>query len=88
MALANRLYPKPALIHHFDRGSQYCSADYVRILKENDIAISMTENGDPYENALAERVNGILKTAFNLYSNFRITISSCIASSGLSIACV
>lgn len=69
MALASRLYPKGALIHHSDRGSQYCSADYVRILKEHDIAISMTENGDPYENALAERVNGILKTEFNLYSS-------------------
>lgn len=69
MALANRLYPKRALIHHSDRGAQYCSADYVRILKENDIAISMTENGDPYENALAERINGILKTEFNLYSS-------------------
>lgn len=69
MALASRIYSKRALIHHSDRGSQYCSADYVRILKENDIAISMTENGDPYENALAERVNGILKTEFNLYSS-------------------
>jgi putative transposase len=69
MALASRLYLKRALIHHSDRGSQYCSGDYVRLLKENDIAISMTENGDPYENALAERVNGILKTEFNLYSS-------------------
>jgi transposase InsO family protein len=69
MALGKRLYAKQALIHHSDRGSQYCSADYVRILKEHDIAISMTENGDPYENALAERVNGILKTEFNLYSS-------------------
>jgi putative transposase len=69
MALANRLYPRRALIHHSDRGSQYCSADYVRILKSHDIAISMTENGDPYENALAERVNGIIKTEFNLYSS-------------------
>jgi len=69
MALANRLYPRLALIHHSDRGSQYCSADYVQILKANGIAISMTENGDPYENALAERVNGIIKTEFNLYSS-------------------
>jgi transposase InsO family protein len=69
MALSNWIYVKRALIHHSDRGSQYCSADYVQILKENGIAISMTENGDPYENALAERVNGILKTEFNLYSS-------------------
>ena len=50
------------LIHHSDRGVQYCCDDYVRLLKDNHIKISMTENGDPLENALAERVNGILKT--------------------------
>jgi putative transposase len=69
MALANRIYPGEPLIHHSDRGSQYCSADYVRLLKDNHIAISMTQNGDPYENALAERVNGIIKTEFNLFSS-------------------
>lgn len=50
------------LMHHSDRGSQYCCKEYVKILKGNNIHISMTENGDPYENALAERVNGILKS--------------------------
>ncbi len=49
------------LIHHSDRGVQYCSNDYVKILQKNKINISMTENGDPLENAIAERVNGILK---------------------------
>src|SRR5690606_20261245 len=49
------------LIHHSDRGSQYCSAKYVKLLKENNIQISMTENGDPLENAIAERLNGIIK---------------------------
>ena len=49
------------LIHHSDRGVQYCCADYVNILEEKTIKISMTENGDPLENAIAERVNGILK---------------------------
>jgi transposase InsO family protein len=49
------------LIHHSDRGVQYCCKEYVELLKINNIRISMTENGDPYENALAERVNGILK---------------------------
>lgn len=49
------------LIHHSDRGVQYCSHEYVRLLKENSIRISMTENGDPYQNAVAERINGILK---------------------------
>ena len=49
------------LIHHSDRGSQYCSSAYVKTLKSKDIKISMTENGDPLENAIAERVNGIIK---------------------------
>jgi transposase InsO family protein len=49
------------LIHHSDRGVQYCSLNYVDLLKSNCIKISMTENGDPLENAIAERVNGILK---------------------------
>lgn len=49
------------LIHHSDRGSQYCSGKYVSLLEENDIAISMTNPGSPQENAIAERVNGILK---------------------------
>lgn len=48
-------------IHHSDRGVQYCCFGYVDILKEKEIEISMTQNGDPKENALAERVNGILK---------------------------
>jgi putative transposase len=59
------LTEKPVnLIHHSDRGIQYCCADYVKLLKENNILISMTENGDPRENAIAERVNGILKQEY------------------------
>jgi transposase InsO family protein len=61
MALTNRLYKPLSLIHHSDRGSQYCCKPYVDLLRHNNIAISMTLNGDPYENAIAERVNGILK---------------------------
>ena len=49
------------LIHHSDRGSQYCSFQYVGMLNKHKIRISMTESGDPLENAIAERVNGILK---------------------------
>lgn len=49
------------LIHHSDRGIQYCSQAYVELLKEYSIQISMTENGNPLENALAERLNGIIK---------------------------
>ena len=67
MALNNRVY-NDQIIHHSDRGSQYCSHQYVNLLLQNKIAISMTENGDPYENALAERMNGIIKTEFNLYN--------------------
>jgi putative transposase len=52
------------LIHHSDRGVQYCSYDYVKLLKDNNIIISMTENGDPLENAIAERVNGIMKQEY------------------------
>ena len=53
MAIRNRMYNDP-IIHHSDRGSQYCSHQYVNLLHQNNIGISMTENGDPYENALAE----------------------------------
>ena len=49
------------LIHHSDRGVQYCCDEYVRLLERHEVKISMTEKGDPLENALAERVNGILK---------------------------
>ena len=67
MAMADRKYPQEKLIHHSDRGSQYCSKGYVDLLTSGNIAVSMTENGDPYENAIAERVNGILKGEFDLY---------------------
>ena len=50
------------LIHHSDRGVQYCSDDYVKRLIDHKMSISMTESGDPRDNAVAERVNGILKT--------------------------
>jgi putative transposase len=49
------------VIHHSDRGSQYCCYEYVEILKTNLVSISMTQNSDPRENAIAERVNGIIK---------------------------
>ncbi len=68
-ALLNRTYPHKLLIHHSDRGSQYCCKQYVDLLSSNNIAISMTQNGDPYENAIAERLNGIIKSEFDLYSN-------------------
>ena len=65
VALQKAIDQKPAdaiVIHHSDRGLQYCSNDYVSLLKAHHARISMTQNGDPYENAMAERVNGILKS--------------------------
>ena len=59
------------LIHHSDRGCQYCSNEYVSELKKRHVNISMTQSGDPLENAIAERANGILKVEW-LYK-MRIT---------------
>ncbi len=61
MALQNQTDKRNKLIHHSDRGIQYCSSEYVSILKDNNIEISMTESGDPLENPIAERINGIIK---------------------------
>jgi len=58
-------------IHHSDRGSQYCCHDYVAVLRERELSISMTEQNHCYENCYAERVNGILKNEFNLDRLFR-----------------
>lgn len=52
------------LIHHSDRGLQYCANDYQGALNKNGILCSMTQNSDPYDNAVAERINGILKQEF------------------------
>ena len=64
------------LIHHSDRGSQYCSTAYVHELKKRGISISMTQSGDPLENAIAERANGIIKTEW-LYKMKIKTIEEC-----------
>jgi transposase InsO family protein len=58
------------VIHHSDRGIQYCCKDYTRLLKESKITISMTEENHCYENAMAERVNGILKQEYGLDETF------------------
>lgn len=58
------------LIHHSDRGFQYCSHEYVKILKKAGIQISMGEAGNCYDNAMAERVNGILKQEYSLDNTF------------------
>jgi transposase InsO family protein len=78
MAIGSKKYVRQ-LIHHSDRGIQYCSLEYTRLLKEYGIKISMTENGDPKENAIAERVNGILKHEYLLYdrlTNYSSTMLS------------
>ena len=63
-AIKNACQPILGLIHHSDRGIQYCSKEYIDLLNKHGIAISMTENGDPLENPIAERINGILKDEY------------------------
>jgi putative transposase len=64
MALQNNMVAPDQLIHHSDRGIQYCSAEYVNLLNDHGIKISMSENGDPLENPIAERINGIIKDEY------------------------
>lgn len=71
MAIQTLQGPPENLIHHSDRGIQYCCDEYVEELELYNIQISMTENGDPYENAIAERLNGILKKTFGLNKVFQ-----------------
>ncbi len=66
MALANRVYQNNPLTHHTDRGVQYCSRGYIALSNSNKVLISMTEHGNPYENALAERMNRTIKEEFGL----------------------
>ena len=61
-----RKHKQKPLIHHSDRGLQYCSNEYQKILIENHIKPSITQQYDPYENAVGERVNGILKQEFGI----------------------
>jgi len=70
MACSNRKRLQ-STIHHSDRGIQYCSNAYVNLLRQNNVLISMAEAGNCYENAIAERVNGILKDEFNLDAVFK-----------------
>jgi len=70
MALNSRIYPQRPLIHHSDRGIQYCCEAYVRMLESHKISISMTQSGSLYDNAIAERVNGILKSEVDFDGTF------------------
>jgi len=75
MADKQRQYKQEPLIHHSDRGLQYCSNDYQKLLKKKKITPSMTESHDPYANAVAERVNGILKQEF-LLEDYNVDIKT------------
>lgn len=66
MAIASRSQQQSSTIHHSDRGLQYCSNEYANLTESNNIQLSMTDNGDPYENALAERMNRTIKEEFGL----------------------
>ena len=69
MAIKKRKYKNNVVTHHSDRGLQYCSNEYQNLLKRSKLNCSMTESYDPYANAVAERVNGILKGEFIGYKN-------------------
>lgn len=86
MANSNRAYPHLPLIHHSDRGIQYCSDIYQDLLCRYGITPSMTESYDPYANAVAERVNGILKQEFILEDyNYPIEIMRNIVADAIGI---
>lgn len=73
MAIKSRKYKTEKLIHHSDKGIQYCSNDYQEILNKNKILCSMTERYDPYSNAIAERINGVIKNEF-LLENYNLEL--------------
>ena len=66
MAIKNRKYPDKKLIYHSDRGFQYCNPKYTEFAENNGIIMSMTEQYEPYENAIAERINKTLKYEYGL----------------------
>ncbi len=66
MAKKNCIHNNNSIIHHSDRGIQYCCPDYTEFAKKHDFIMSTTQKYDPYENAIAERINGILKYEFGL----------------------
>ena len=73
MAIKNRKYPGKQLIHHSDRGFQYCNPKYTTFAEKNGIKMSMTEQYDPYENAVAERINRTLKYEYGLKQTIKNT---------------
>ncbi len=73
MAIKNRKYPGKKIIHHSDRGFQYCNPKYTKFAEDNNIVMSMTEQYDPYENAVAERINRTLKYEYGLKQTIKNT---------------
>tara|TARA_B110000503_G_scaffold143061_1_gene242384 strand:- start:221 stop:994 length:774 start_codon:yes stop_codon:yes gene_type:complete len=73
MAIKNRKYPNKKLTHHSDRGFQYCNPKYTEFAESNGIMMSMTEQYDPYENAIAERINRTLKHEYVLRNYIKNT---------------
>lgn len=73
MAIKNRKYKNKKLIHHSDRGFQYCNPKYTEFAENNNITMSMTEQYDPYENAVAERINRTLKYEYGLKQTIKNT---------------
>ena len=66
MAVKNSVFKRAETIHHSDRGIQYCCPDFSDFAKSKGMILSTTQNSSPYENAVAERINGILKQEFGL----------------------
>jgi putative transposase len=66
MAHSNCIYKHDSIIHHSDRGIQYCCPDYTEFATNRGFLMSTTQKYDPYENAIAERINGILKYEFGM----------------------
>jgi len=79
MAYNNCKHHHKDIIHHSDRGMQYCCPDYTEFAKKKGFVMSTTQQSDPYENAIAERTNGILKYEFGL----RKTIASIAIARGM-----
>ena len=71
MAYKNLTYNHKYIIHHSDRGIQYCCPDYSEFAKKRNFILSTTQQYDPYENAVAERINGILKYEFGLINTIK-----------------
>lgn len=86
MALKNRKYKGQKIVHHSDRGLQYCNPTYTKIAEDNGLSISMTEQYDPYENAVAERINQTLKYEYGLIETIKnITLAKKMAKRAVKI---